>query len=168
MLSGKLLNALNDQMNFEFESASIYLAMSAYCASEDLDGFAHFFRVQVEEERFHAMKFFDFINDKGGRVIVKGYEDPENEFDSIIDVFEKALEHEKLVTKRIYALQDIATEEKEYSTISFLNWFIDEQVEEEATFESLVKKLKRIGNDSSALYMLNDELAKRVFTPPAE
>lgn len=167
MLTEKLLNALNEQMMFEFESANIYLAMSAYCADQDFDGLAQFFKIQAEEERFHAMKFFDYINDKGGRVIITGYEAPSNDFDSIVDAFSKALDHERLVTKRIYDLSDIAMEEREHSTISFLKWFIDEQVEEEATFDGIVKKLKRIEKDNSALFMLDAELAQRTFTPPA-
>lgn len=165
MLSEKLLNSLNDQMNFEYESANIYLAMSAYCASQNLEGFAHFLKVQVDEERFHASKFYNYINDIGGRVLIKGYSDPSNDYESILDVFEKALEHEKKVTKRIYDLMDIATSEKHYPTISFLNWFIDEQVEEEATFEGYIQRLRMIGDNSSALYLLNNELAERVFTP---
>jgi len=166
MLTEKLLQALNEQLMFEFESANIYLAMSAYCADQDFEGFSHFFKVQAEEEKFHAMKFFDYINDKGGRVTLTGIEAPNNEFESIVEVFAKALDHEKLVTKRIYNLSDIAMEEREHSTISFLKWFIDEQVEEESTFDSIVKKLKRIEKDHSALFMLDSELAQRVFTPP--
>jgi len=168
MLNERLLDALNGQMKFEFDSANLYLSMAAYCADKDFDGFANFFRVQFEEEQFHAMKFFDFINNKGGRVVIGGIEEPSKEFDSILDAFEKAYEHEKQVTKRIYALADIATEEKEHATMSFLRWFVDEQVEEEANFDLIKKKIKRIENDPSALYMLDDELGKRTFTPPAE
>lgn len=167
MLSEKLLNALNDQLNFEFESAHIYLAMAAYCADLDLDGFSNFFLVQAEEERFHAMKFYNFINEMDGRVTFKGMEEPQNEFESLLDVFKKALEHEKLVTKRIYNLMDLANEEKEHATISMLKWFIDEQVEEETTFKGLIKKLERLGENNHGIYMLDSELAQRTFTPPA-
>lgn len=168
MLSEKLAKALNDQMNFEFLSAHYYLAMAAYFEDQDLSGFAHFFIVQAEEERFHAMKFYNFINEMDERATIQSISEPKNEFKSYIDVFETALSHEKEVTKRIYNLMDIATEEREHATISFLRWFIDEQVEEEATMKNIIKKLQRIGNDSHAVYTLDQELAARVFTPPAE
>jgi ferritin len=167
MLSQKLLDELNKQLKYEFFSSHLYLAMAGYCLYEDLDGFANFFKVQAEEERFHAMKFFDFINQKNGRIRIHQLDEPANEYASPLDAFEKSLEHEGFVTKRIYTLTDIATEEKEHATISFLRWFIDEQVEEEATIDGIIKKLKRIGKDSSGLYMLDNELAQRVFTPPA-
>ena len=166
MISDKLFSALNDQVNYEFYSAQIYLAMQAYCASEDLNGFANFFKVQVEEERFHASKFFDYIIDMNGKVIITGFENPDTDFNSMLTVFKNTLEHEQIVTKRIYNLMDIATEEKEHATISFLKWFIDEQIEEEKTDNSIIKKLERIGEDKAALYMLDAELMLRVFTPP--
>lgn len=168
MLSEKLLNALNDQVQFEFDSANLYLAMAAYLANEELDGFAHFFKVQYEEEKFHALKFFDFINEMDGRVIIKGLSDPSNNYDSPLDVFEKALAHEKEVTKRIYNLMDLAMAEKEHATISFLKWFIDEQVEEENSMKDVIKKLKRIGEEGQGLFILDAELAQRTFVPPTE
>ncbi|MDT8715644.1 ferritin [Clostridium sp. 19966] len=167
MLSRRLLDALNDQVNYELYSEYVYLAMASYCQSEDLNGLANFFKVQVQEERFHAMKFFDYINQMGGRVFLEGIHQPSNEFENILDVFEKALEHEKTVTKRIYNLSDIALEEKEHATMSLLKWFIDEQVEEEDTFNNIIKKLRRVKDNPAGLYMLDDELATRVFTPPA-
>ncbi|QEK11123.1 ferritin [Crassaminicella thermophila] len=168
MISEKLMKELNEQIKFEFFSANLYLAMAAYCASEDLDGFANFFKVQAEEERFHAMKFFDYVVEMDGRVTISALDEPQNEYTSILDVFQKGLEHEKLVTQRIYKLTDLAMEEREHATISFLRWFIDEQVEEESTFNSIIKKLQRIRDNSNALYMLDTELAQRTFTPPAE
>lgn len=167
MLSDNLLSALNDQLNYEYYSEYIYLAMAAYCESEDLTGFANFFKVQAQEEHLHATKFFDYINQKGGRVIIKGFSEPENEFSDILDTFLKAYGHEQEVTRRIYELSDIASEEREHATISFLKWFIDEQVEEEDNFSTLINRLKRIGDNSAALYMLDVELAARVFAPPA-
>ena len=166
MLSEKLLDAINDQINYEIYSANIYLAMQAYCADKNLDGFANFFKVQIQEETFHANKFFDFVNQMNGRVIIGAIEAPKNNFESILDIFKSAYEHEKIVTKRIYNLTDIATEEREHATISLLKWFIDEQVEEENTFSTIIKKLERISNDSAGLYMLDTELAARVYTPP--
>jgi ferritin len=141
--------------------------MASYCASQDLNGFANFFRVQAEEETFHAMKFFDYIVERNGRVTISAIEEPNNNYDSILDVFKKGYTHEQFVTERIYKLMDLAMEEKEHATISFLKWFIDEQMEEESTFNALVTKLERIGNNNHALYMLDMELAQRTFTPPA-
>ncbi|SMC26271.1 ferritin [Clostridium acidisoli DSM 12555] len=167
MISEQLLSALNDQLNYEYYSAHIYLAMQAYCASEDLDGFANFFKVQVDEERFHASKFFDYIIDMNFNVEITGFDNPTTKFDSMIDVFRSTLEHEKHVTERIYKLMDIATNEREHATISFLKWFIDEQIEEEKTITAILKRLERIGDDKAALYILDSELMQRVFTPPA-
>ncbi len=166
MLSQKLLDELNQQLKHEMSSANYYLAMAAHCASEDLDGFANFFLVQAEEERFHAMKFYNFINDLGGRVMVFGFEDPKNDFTSLEDVFKSALGHEQFVTKKIHSLLDIANEEKHYPTISFLQWFVDEQVEEESSMSQLLSKVKRLGEDNPGIFLLDEELAKRSFTPP--
>lgn len=168
MVSEKLFKELNDQLNFEYESANIYLAMAAYCASIDLDGFENFFLVQTEEERFHASKFYNYINEVDGRVTISAYAEPQNEYNSLLDVFEKALAHEKIVTERIYRLMDTAQEEREYATISVLKWFIDEQVEEMNMFKKIIQKIKMIGNDNNGLMMLDNELAQRVFTPPAD
>ncbi|ERN52564.1 ferritin [Alkalihalophilus pseudofirmus] len=165
MLNDKLLEALNEQMNFEFYSAHTYMAMAAYCSAEGIDGFANFFLVQAEEERFHAMKFYNFINTLGERAVISGFEAPNNEFHSILDVFEKALTQEKVVTKRIYHLSDLAWDVREHATINFLKWFIEEQVEEEDMFDSIIQKLKRIDNDSNAFFMMDNEFAKRTFTP---
>lgn len=138
MLSEKLLKALNEQVNFEFYSSYTYLAMAGYCESIDLSGFANFFRVQAKEELDHAMKLYDYV-------------------------FQKGYEHEQLVTKKIYLLTDIAYEEREHSTISLLKWFIDEQVEEENNFNALLKKVRRVGDNQAALYLLDDELQKRQY-----
>ncbi|MCA1031252.1 ferritin [Bacillus timonensis] len=168
MLSDKLLKGLNEQMNYEFYSAHAYMAMAAYCSSESLDGFANFFLVQAEEERFHAMKFYNFINAMGERATIAGFDCPNNDFTSVLDVFEKALGQEKEVTKRIYQLSDVAWDEREHATINFLKWFIDEQVEEEDMFDSIIQKLKRIDNDSNAFFMLDNEFSKRSFSPESE
>ncbi|MBM7659666.1 ferritin [Bacillus mesophilus] len=168
MLSEKLHTTLNEQMNYEFYSAHAYLAMAAYCSDEGLDGFANFFLVQAEEERFHAMKFYNFINALGKRATIKGFDSPNNSFNSLLDVFEKALKQEKEVTNRIYHLSDIALDEREHATINFLKWFIEEQVEEEDLFDSIIQKLKRIHDDSNAIFMLDTEFSKRTFTAEAE
>ncbi len=168
MLSEKLLNEFNVQVKHEFFSANFYLAMASYCKHEDLDGFANFFLVQAEEERFHAMKFFNFINELGGRARITAYDEPKNDFVSLEEVFTEALKHEEFVTERINYLMSIAVEEKNYACISFLNWFVDEQVEEISMFTGLLNKLKRIGENGHAIYMLDAELAQRTFVPPAE
>ncbi|MCM3762714.1 ferritin [Alkalihalobacillus oceani] len=164
MLNDKLLTALNDQMNYEFYAAHSYLAMAAYCSDQSLDGFANFFLVQAEEERFHAMKFYNFINVLGERAIIQALPAPNNEFTSILDAFEKSLVQEKEVTKKIYHLSDLAWDAREHATINFLKWFIEEQVEEEDLFDSIIQKLKRIDNDSNAFFMLDNEFSKRSFT----
>ena len=166
MISKKLFEELNNQVNYEFESAHIYLAMEAYFASKNLPGFENFFKVQVEEERAHAKLFFNYISRMNGDITIGTMAKPNNEFESIIDPFKKALEHEKFITSRIYLLMDLAIEEKEHATISFLKWFVDEQVEEEESFTNIIAKLERIGNDVNGLYMLDTELAARVFVPP--
>jgi len=167
MLSEKLLTKLNEQITHEFYSAHYYLAMAAYFMKEDLDGFANFFIVQAEEERFHAMKFLNFINDQGEEAIVTGFKDPKRDFKSAEDIFSLALEHEQLVSSLINDLMSLAQEEKHYPSISFLQWFIDEQVEEEAGMAKLLSKIKRVGDKGHGILMLDKELAARTFTPPA-
>ncbi|WP_090575711.1 ferritin [Paenibacillus sp. OV219] len=165
-MNDSLSQALNEQMNFEFYSAHVYLAIAAYCSGESLDGFANFFIVQAEEERFHAMKMYKYLNDRGQRATIVGMGTPNNEYSSILDAFEHAFGHEKEVTKRIYHLSDLALNDREHATMQFLKWFIDEQVEEEAMFDSIINKLKRIDQDSNAFFMLDSEFAGRTFVPP--
>ena len=166
MLSEKLLAHINDQVNFEIYSAYVYLSMAAYCESIDLSGFSNFFKVQSQEELFHAMKFYDYIFQKNGVVTLEQIEKPNENYENITNVFETGYEHEQIVTSRLYKIADIATEEKEHATISLLNWFINEQVEEENTFNTILKKIKRAENNPAALYMLDDELAARVYVAP--
>ena len=166
MLSNQLLDALNDQVNFEFYSSYTYLAMAAYAESVDLSGVANFFRVQAQEEMSHAMKFYDYIFQKGGMVKLEAIEKPKVEYNNIIEVFETGFNHEQTVTKRIYELADIATAEREHATMSLLKWFVDEQVEEENNFQTILKKVRRLEGNPAAMYMLDEELAIRVFTPP--
>lgn len=167
MISEKLLDQLNSQMNFEFFSSHVYLAKAAFCSSKGLDGFANFFLVQAEEERYHALKIYRYINTVGKRTIISGMVAPDNEYQSVLDAFEQAYAHEQAVTRRIYELSDTAVNEREYATIHFLKWFIDEQVEEEATFDSVLQKLKLI-SDGNGLFLLDTEFAKRTFTTPGD
>lgn len=166
MLSKNLLEKLNEQVNFEFYSSYVYLAMAAYAESIDLSGFANFFRVQAKEELAHAMKFYDYIFQKNGNVTLKLIEEPNNKFENAIDLFSAGYAHEQMVTKRIYELADLAFEEKEHATISLLQWFIDEQVEEENNFNALLKKVRRSEGNQAALYLIDEELAQRVFVDP--
>lgn len=166
MLSPELHEALLDQITFEYHSAHVYLSMAGYCHKIDLDGFANFFKIQFEEEHFHAMKMFEFLSEMDADIDMRSITVPPSDYKNIIDVFEKALVHEKLVTSRIYNLMDIATKDKEYATTSFLKWFIDEQVEEEANFKGYLQKLKRTKDDISVLYKMDDEMATRVYVEP--
>ena len=165
MLSKKLLDALTEQVNFEFYSSYTYLAMSAYAESIDFVGVANYFRVQAKEELDHAMKFYDYLFQKGGFVEVGQIDKPTTEYNGIKELFDAAYHHEQLVTKKIYALADIATEEREHATLSLLQWFIDEQVEEENNFITILKKVKRFEDNPTGMYMLDDELATRVYVP---
>jgi ferritin len=166
MLSQKLQDVMNEQINRELHSEYIYLSMEAYMRSNDLDGFANFFHVQTQEEHFHAMKIYDFIIDRGGKVVLKAIEAPPVDFKSVIDVFEQTLAHEQFITKSINDLMDIAIKENDHAVISFLKWYVDEQVEEEATVGKILSKLKIIGGEGHGLLMLDQELAARTFTPP--
>ncbi len=168
MISQKLADALNEQMNYEFASAHYYLGLAGYCSDEGLDGFANFYLMQYKEELYHAKKFYNFIVDMDLRVKIDGIPDPQNYFDSVLDTFKYGLEHEQSVTSRIYNLMDIATSEKEYATVSFLQWFVDEQIEEEATMKDHITRLERIEGNCNALYLMDRDLAQRVFVEPAD
>lgn len=165
-MTKELHEAILDQISFEFYSSHVYLAMSAYCHRIDLDGFANFYKIQAEEERFHAMKFFNFLIEMDEDVVIDTFIKPVNDYDGIINVFEHALEHEKMVTKRIYNLMDISIKDSEHATRSFLQWYVDEQVEEEANFKGYLTKLKRSKDNTTMLYKLDDDLASRVYTEP--
>lgn len=165
MISKKMQDAINEQINKELYSEYLYLSMAAYFNSEGLSGFENFFLIQVEEERFHAMKFYNFVNERGGRIYLKKIDQPETEFDSPVAVFEKAYKHEKYVSDLINKLMDLAIQENDHATKSFLNWYVDEQVEEENSMETILTKLKMIEGKGNGMLMLDKELAARTFTP---
>jgi ferritin len=167
MISKKLEDAINYQINRELFSEYYYLSMASYFNSVGLSGFENFFLVQVEEERFHAMKMYRFLNEKGGQVKLAGIEAPKTEFKSAQEVFELAYEHEKLVSKLINDLMDLAISENDHAARNHLNWFVQEQVEEEDSMETILNKLKLIKGEGHGLLMLDNELAQRLFTPPA-
>ncbi len=167
MISTTMQKLINDQIQKEFFSAYFYLSMKAWFAAQNLDGFANFFDVQMKEERDHALKFFDYMNHVGGTVTLQAIQAPPATFASPLDVFEQTLAHEQLVTASIYNLVNLAVEEKDHKTNAFLQWFVTEQAEEENTAESNVRKLQLIRDNPQGLFMLDAELAKRVYTPIA-
>jgi ferritin len=167
MLTPKLVDALNEQMKFEFFSGYLYMAIAGHFENDDLPGFANWMRIQAKEELAHGQMFFDFICEAGGRTNLQPIDGPKNDFTSTLDAFEYSLEHEKFVTGRINKLMSLAKEEGDHASEIFLQWFVTEQVEEEANFGLMVKKLQRIGDDGAGLLRIDEDLATRVFTPPA-
>ncbi len=167
MLTDKMKEALNKQINGEIYSAYLYLSMSAYSEYSGLKGVANWFMVQYKEEMEHAMKIYSYINNQGGQVKLMAVDQPPTEFESPLDMFEKTLNHEKSVTKRINDLVNLAIEEKDHATQIFLQWFVTEQVEEEANDSDIISKLKLAGTEGNALLIIDKELATRVFMPPA-
>ena len=167
MLSENMQEALNTQINKELYSAYLYLSMAAYCESINLKGFASWMIVQVQEEVSHARKLFDFVNERGGRVTLQPIDRPPTEWESPLAVFEHVYEHEQLVTSLINGLVKLARQEDDYATEAALQWFVTEQVEEEASANEVVEKLKLAGDRGGGLFMLDQELGARVFTPPA-
>lgn len=162
-MNKKVQKALNEQINKEYYSAYLYLSMSNQCVDMNLDGFANWTRIQYEEEVSHALKIMDFINERGGRVKLDALEKPQFEWDTPLEMFEDVLEHEKFITKSINELVELAMEEKDFATNSMLQWFVDEQVEEEANASEILEKLEMIGDNNSGIFMLDSKLANRVF-----
>lgn len=161
MLSEKLQKALNEQINNELFAAYQYLAMAEYFAAMNLDGFAHWMRLQREEEIAHAMKIFDFVIDRDGRVKLGAIAAPASKFASPLDVLKKALEHERAVTEKINALYTSAKKENDYPTEALMQWFILEQVEEEASALKVVERLEMAGDDKAALLIIDREMGQR-------
>lgn len=168
MLSKKMEKALNKQINAELWSAYLYLSMSSYFHSINLSGFANWMWVQAREEVTHAMRLYNHVIDRGGRVTLEAIDKVPTTWDSPQHVFEETYKHEQKVTKLIENLVDIAEEEKDRATMNMLQWFIDEQVEEENSADEILQKLKLIGKNGNGLFMLDRELQQRVFTPPAD
>ena len=161
MLSEKIEKALNEQINAEFYSSYLYLAMSSYLSSVNLNGFATWMRLQAQEELTHAMKFYDYVVERGGRVILEAIDKPQTEWKDVVEIFEAALEHEKYITGRINDLMTLAMDEKDHATASFLQWFVDEQVEEEANVDEILQQLKMIDGKGPGLFMLDREARQR-------
>ncbi|MEM0492496.1 MAG: ferritin [Candidatus Thermoplasmatota archaeon] len=161
MMKAKIENTLNKQINAELYSAYLYLSMSAYFESINLSGFAHWMRVQAKEEVGHAMRIYDHVVERLGRVNLSGIANPPASWKSPLNAFEDAYKHEQKVTRMIHDLVDLARQEKDHATESMLQWFIDEQVEEENQTDVIVQKLRLIKDNTNGLFMLDHELGKR-------
>ena len=166
MINSKLEAVINQQINAELYSAYLYLSMSAYFESMNLPGFANWMKVQFEEEQFHALKFYNYLVSRGGRVVLEAIEKPQFEWKNPIEVFEHTLEHEKHVTALLNNIAEVAEVEKDRPTRNLMIWFIDEQVEEEGNAEKIINELKLIGGEGHGMLMLDREFATRVFVPP--
>lgn len=167
MLSKKVEEALNKQINAEFWSAQLYLSMSAHFAKEGKSGFANWFKVQALEENDHAVKIFDYIISRGGTVNIEPIGKVEHTWESPLAAFKSALSHEKVVTRMIDDLVTLSHDEKDYASVSMLQWFVDEQVEEEETAQEYVDSLEMIKDNGFGIYTLDKELKSRQYTPIA-
>lgn len=166
MIKEKIEEAINKQINAELYSSYLYLSMSAYFELINLKGCANWMRVQTQEELVHVMKFYDYLIERGGRVVLSSIESPPTEWASPLAVFEHAYQHEQKVTGLINNLVNLAIAEQDHATNNFLQWFVSEQVEEEASADEVVQKIKLMGDAHGGLFMLDRELAQRVFSPP--
>lgn len=162
MLNKKVLKVLNEQVNAEFYASQIYLSMSAYFGNKGLSGFSKWMRLQYEEECEHALKIYDYILERGEKVELLAIEKPKKEWKNVKEAVSDALAHEKLVTSMINKIMDISIEEKEYATVNLMNWYVEEQVEEESSIENILDQLNYAGEESSALLMIDRELGSRL------
>ena len=171
MISDKMTQALNEQVNREMYSAYLYMAMSAHCDSIGLKGFANWFMVQYHEEMLHAMKIYEYIQRQGGKVKLMAVSEPPSKWESPLEMFQKTLEHEQFITKSINDLVDLAIQEKDHASHIFLQWYVTEQVEEEENDNDILAKLNLVGGDAggrNGLFMIDKELAARMTTVPTD
>ena len=166
MINEKLEKAFNEQINKEFYSAYLYLSMSAYLADIGLNGFANWMHIQAQEETAHAMGLYNYLIERGGTVHLEAIEKPQTSWSSVLDLFKATYEHEQFVTSLINKLADVADEVKDRAAASYLQWYIDEQVEEEANASEIICKLNLINNDGSALFTMDKDMGTRTFTAP--
>ena len=166
MINSKLEEAFNDQINKELYSEYLYLAMKTKFMEWNLQGFVNWFNVQVQEEHAHGMGMFDYLDERGGKIDLRAIDKPEVKGNTPLEIFEHVLEHEQFVTSRINHLADVAEEVKDRAALNFLNWYLKEQVEEEANVGGLLATLKLISDDKKALLMLDKELSTRTFVQP--
>ena len=167
MLSKKVVELLNQQVNKEFYSAYLYLDFSNYYDDLGLDGFSSWYKIQAQEERDHAMLFLQYLQNNGERVVLEAIDKPNVELSSAKDVLAAGLAHEQYVTSLIHAIYDAAYTDKDFRTMQFLDWFVKEQGEEETNADNLIKKFELFGDDPKSLYMLNSELGTRVYSAPS-
>ena len=168
MIAESIERDFNQHIQFEMASSYLYLSMAAWCEEQGLRGFGNWMRQQSEEERLHVMKFFDFVLDRGGKVRLEAIEAPENEWKSPLDVFEAAYAHECEVTRRIFRLVDTVMEVRDHATNAFLQWFVNEQVEEEANVGDVVSRLRLVGDDGRGILLIDQELAARAAPKPED
>lgn len=168
MIKKRMEEELNKQINAEFYSSYLYLSMAAYLESQNLAGFSNWMNVQAQEEWAHGLKIFNYLNERGGTVKLQAIEAPKTEWKDIIEIFEDVYEHEQKVTSLINSLIDVAVEEHDHATRNFLQWFIDEQVEEESSVSTLLEQIKMVDGKGTGLFMLDREMSSRTFVPPAE
>lgn len=166
MIKQEVLDALNAQINAESYSAYMYLSMAAYFENMGLSGFANWMKVQYQEESAHALKFFNYVVERGGKVVLKGIDQVPADYNGIIDVYEKTLVHENHVTELINNLMNVAVAASDHASQSFLKWFVDEQVEEESNVEKIISTLKLINGQGNGIFMMDRELSQRVFVDP--
>ena len=160
-LSQTIIKAINTQIKNEFDNAFLYLSIASWCEENNLSGFAKWNLAQFKEEQEHAMKFYNYVFERQGKVDVMEVEQPKQKWNNIVDVFEDVVKREEETTTNIYKLYEIAKNENDYTTLSFLQWFLEEQVEEESTANTILSKLKMIGDSRSALMCLDSEAGKR-------
>lgn len=163
MIKDKIVDSLNAQINLEYHSSYTYLAMSKYFLEQNLNGFATWMRVQAQEELMHAMKIFDFIDERDGTISFADIKKPRQEWDTPLNAFEDALQNEQAVSESIYDLVDLSLSERDHATNTFLQWFVSEQVEEESTIKEVIDTLKLVGNDGNGLFLLDRDLGQRMF-----
>lgn len=163
-ISSQIEKMINDQINMELYSANVYLTMAAWFLNQELNGFGNFFVIQMKEEQFHGMKYFHYLHDVDGKFHLANIPEPQQEYHNIKHVFQLALHNEEEVSRSTHSLIDAALQTKDFATYQFLEWFVREQVEEEATMRNLLAKIELIGEDKSALFMLDTELVGRTFT----
>lgn len=168
MISNKVCKALNDQVNAEMFSSYLYLSMSAWFSERSLSGFASWMRIQAQEELSHAMKIYDYILERGGKIELEAIEQPESKWKSVVDVVGEVAKHEAKVTGLVNDLVDVALSKKDHAANIFLQWFVAEQVEEEASVGEVLERVKMIDGDSAGMFAMDMELGKRVFTAPTE
>lgn len=168
MLDKRMEDLLNDQINAEIHSSYLYLSMAAYFEAQNLNGFANWMKVQAQEELVHAMKFYHYIYERLGKVTLSTIEGPATNWESAMDAFLAAAHHEQYITNRIYKLVDLANELKDYASLNFLQWFVAEQVEEEASADAIVQRLSMIKDSLNGLLWLDKELGSRSFKMPSK